>query len=172
MAVFVIFIFQVNTLAYVETCRVKYNILCKALILILQEAKEQGVGGTACRGFAHMGLWHKTLGTLPGLRLERHVSFCLGASGGSLGGAARGRDGSFVPDSVRGHPFLWKKAWVVKDMGASPHGKNKFANKFLLSKRQLAGRTAWGLRPILPFPGWRCWNELRSLPSISAEFHF
>lgn len=48
-----IFIFQVNTLAYVETCTVKYKILCEGLILIFQEAKEQGVGGTARRSFAH-----------------------------------------------------------------------------------------------------------------------
>lgn len=46
-ALFVIFICQVNTLAYVETCSVKHKILCEGLILISQEAKEQGVGGTA-----------------------------------------------------------------------------------------------------------------------------
>lgn len=118
-----IFIFQVNTLAYVETCTVKCKILFEGLILIFQEAKEQGVGGTACRSFAHTGLWHKALGTLPGLTLERHVSLCLRASERTLGGACRLREGSFIPHGVRS--ILWKRPGAVRDVGpaSNPVGK-------------------------------------------------
>lgn len=135
---FVIFIFQVNTLAYVETCTVKYEILCEGLILIFQEAKEQGVGGTACRSFCTHGAVAQALGTLPGLRLERPVSLCLRASGRTLGGAVRLGEGSFP--CVRSIPCLWKRPGAVRDMAGGqpplpPHPHPRGKTDFLLVKR-------------------------------------
>lgn len=107
-ALFVIFIFQVNTLAYVVTCSMKYKMLFEGLTLIFKEAKEQGVGGTAsgvCTWGSGTSNWAPSQGS------DWAGMFPLfGSLGGSLGGAARGREGSVMPHGMRQSVSL-EKAW-------------------------------------------------------------
>lgn len=106
-----------------------------------------------------MGLWHKALGTLPGLRGMFPLSGSLGVGRG---------------EAWRGSWRLGRElsSWcgeAAKDMGLVLLGKEDL----LLVKMWLAGRgTARELELILAFLGWKLWIESQSLSSTNAEFHF
>lgn len=93
-----------------------------------------------------------------------------GSLGGSRGGAARDREGSFMPRGLRGSAFLWKRPGGGEGHGARPHGKDGFA----LSKKQpTRRRSAWELEPPSSHSeGGSTGMNWGLLSSSSAWLHF